>query len=95
MINLKDKLLNIMWTHHVQHTYILKQGGDLRGISLTALLAGCHVADGGVVQVLVVAEDGGARVPADLATADPDRHQQNCVVSGQGGVMCPVHSTPL
>ena len=47
------------------------------------------MADGGVVQVLVVAEDGGARVPADLATADPDRHQQNCVVSSQGGVMCP------
>ena len=53
------------------------------------------MADGGVVQVLVVAEDGGARVPADLATADPDRHQQNCVVSSQGGVMCPVHPTPL
>ena len=78
----------------IPNRQILKQGGDLCRISLTALLAGCHVADGGVVQVLVVAEDGGARVPADLATADPDRHQQNCVVSSQGGVMCPVHPTP-
>ena len=55
---------------------------------LTALLAACHVADGGVVQVLVVAEDGGARVPADLAPADPDRHQQNCVVRAVLCVLC-------
>ena len=56
-------------------------------------IAPCNVADGGGVQVLVVAEDGGARVPADLAPADPDRHQQNCVV--QAVVTCPVHLTPL
>ena len=56
-------------------------------------IAPCNVADGGGVQVLVVAADGGARVPADLAPADPDRHQQNCVV--QAVVICPVHLTPL